>query len=830
MAARVFIWITTGGGAWAIAANWDDLTDATSPSQLVPGSQDSVSVTGPAGISVYALTGAAKLAAAQFAGNVILSGNVTATTLTAGSPIAGGLLQLAAGTSLQSATATLAGGSLLVNGTGTAFGVAGELTLGSVQTGAYGAAADLNVTAGGHASVLGVFLRTGSSQIYVDPTSVLEIGTLSTGAAGKLTIDTGYLLLGQGNADEYGALVDNGSLFASGGTLAVGAVTGYGHVGISANAVLLLNGACGPNELVEFSGANATLDIAAEADAPQGTITGFATGDVIDFRGSPISAAVYNASSANGGVLTLYYGNQVAAQLSLAGSYTTSTFLTAGDGSDGTLINVAAAIPGSGTLSPGTTAPDQYAWVATGSGAWGAAANWQDLTLGTNPAAIAPGAHDSVSIAASPSGFTVIAGPASASTLSITGEVALTGTYGIGLLSIGTVSAGSFTAGSLDLLAGTLLNVNAVSIGAGAISASGTGAVLATGGTLNMGGGYLGVGLPVTALSAAAGGKIRVGGGLVIGGGSGDSVTTDPSGAIEFGTLGNPAPGAVTIDAGASVTGNGSINPFGAIIDNGSITATGGALVLGSVTGSGALSIGAGALELTYATALPIAFASATSTLAIAGPAATPSGTLSGLVAGDVIDLLGSPVTNVQYVSNTGSAGGTLVMLYNGQSVGRLATTSNFKGLATILSSDGQEGTDIAFAVGSGGGGGTGQAGTDPLVWTGAANGNWSAGVNWNDTVNRQTRHPAAGHTNRGPDHRALWHQFPVHFRHRQLRQPPAGRQRLLFRQFHRRQPRPGPGRHQHRRGDRGHPGDHRAHHLQPGHLPDRRRRFPRRR
>ncbi len=732
MAARVFIWITGGGGAWAIAANWDDLTDGISPSLVAPGAQDSVTVTGPAGISVYALTGAANLTAAQFAGNVILSGNVTATTLTAGSAINGGLLQLAAGTSLQSGTASLAGGSLLVNGTNTQLGVAGQITLGSTQAGSYGPAADLNVTAGGHASVLGVLMSTASSQIYVDPSSIMEIGTLTTGARGKLTIDTGSLLAGQGNADEYGQLADNGTVYAFGGTLAVGAVSGYGHLVISANAALLLNGTCGPNELVQFSGANATLDIVAEAYAPQGTLTGFAAGDAIDFKGSPISAAVYNATSANGGVLTLYYGTQVAATLTLVGNYTTSTFLTAGDGSNGTLINVATAVSGSGTLSPGTSAPDQYVWNAAGSGAWGVAANWQDQTTGASPAAIAPGINDSVSIAASQTGFTVIAGPADAATLSLTGDVALTGTYGIGTLSIGTVAGTNFTNGGLDLLAGTVINAQSAAVGAGAISASGSAVLLAVGGTLSMGGGDTGVGLPVTALSASSGARIQAAG-LVIGGGSGDSVTTDPSASVEFGTLGHATPGAVTVDPGAAITGNGSINPFGAVVDNGSITAVGGVLVLGSVTGTGALAIGAGALELTYATALPIAFTSNTSTLAIAGPLAAPTGTLSGLVAGDVIDLLGSPLTNIQYVA--GSAGGTLVMLYNGVAVGKLYTTSTLKGLSTVVTPDGQGGTDIGFAVGSGGGGGTGQTGTDPLVWTGVANGNWSAGVNWDDIV-----------------------------------------------------------------------------------------------
>ena len=553
MAARVFIWITTGGGAWAIAANWNDLTDGISPSQVAPGAQDSVTVTGPAGISVYALTGSANLAAATFAGNVILSGSVTAGSLTAGSAINGGLLQLSAGTSLQSGTAALAGGSLLVNGSGTQFGVAGQITLGSTLAGNYGPAADLNVTAGGHAAVLGVLMRTASSQIYVDSASIMEIGTLTTGARGKLTIDTGYLLAGQGNANEYGMLVDNGAIYAYGGTLALGAVSGYGHLLIGANSALLLNGACGPNEQVQFSGANATLDVVAEAYAPQGTLSGFAAGDAIDFEGSPISAAVYNATSANAGVLTLYYGTQVAATLTLAGNYATSAFLTAGDGSDGTLINVATAVSGSGTLSPGTSAPDQYAWTATGSGAWGVAANWQDQTTGASPAAVAPGTNDSVSIAAAQTGFTVIAGPGNAANLSLTGEVALTGTFGIGTLSIGTVcrAAVSPMAGSIcwrarrSRTAGGDRSAPAPSRRPAVRSAAGSPAA-----RCRWAAGISGVGLPVTALSATYGSKIRALGGLVIGGGSGDSVTTDPScrhrirhrSAI-------PSTGAVTVDA-----------------------------------------------------------------------------------------------------------------------------------------------------------------------------------------------------------------------------------------------------------------------------------------
>jgi fibronectin-binding autotransporter adhesin len=734
LAARVFIWITTDGGAWAIAANWDDLTDSISPSLVVPGSLDSVAVTGPSGNSAYALTGNATLATAQFAGDVMLSGNVIATTLTAGLAAAGGVLQLTAGSSLQSSSATLAGGSVLVNGTNTQFGVAGQLTMGTALAGGYPAASDLSVTAGGHASVLAVLMRTANSQIYVDPSSIMEIGTLTTGAKGKLTVDTGFILLGQGSANQYGSLVDNGNIYAFGGTLAVGTVTGSGHLGISANATMLLDGPTSAGEQVIFAGGNTTLEIAAEAYSPLGTITGFATGDAIDYRGSPISAAVYNASSSTVGVLTLYYGTAVAAQLTLAGNYSASTFLTAGDGSNGTLIEVAPAVSGSNTASTGTSTPDIYAWTAIGSGAWGLAANWQDQTSGASPAAIAPGAANIVDIAVAQNAFTVIAGPANAASLSLNGEAALTGTFAIGTLSIGTVSGAGFTNGGLDLLAGAVIRSNAATVQAGAISAAGAGALLSVAGTLSMGGGITGVGLPVTALSATAGGRIRAGA-LIIGGGSGNSITTDPSGSVEIGTLANAGVGSVTVDAGAAITGNGSINPFGAVVDNGTITASGGLLVLGSVTGTGQLAIGNGALELTYATALPIAFTSTASTLAIGGPAAIPTGALTGIVPGDVIDLLGSPLSGVQYVAGaTASAAGTLALIYNGVTIGKLSA-GPFPKISFVATPDGQTGTDIGFLVGSGGSGAAGQTGTDPLVWTGAANGNWSIAVNWNDTV-----------------------------------------------------------------------------------------------
>jgi Ca2+-binding RTX toxin-like protein len=731
MPGRTFVWLSTGGGAWSVAANWDDVTDNIDPSQLVPGVQDSVTVEGPGGGAMETITGPADVAAALFEGNSQLAGSFAVGSLTVGASAGGGLLALAAGTTLQAGAASLVSGSMLVNGSASALDVSGTLSMGSAQT---GAAVILDVTDGGHANVLGLLMAEAAASIYVDPASVLEIGTLGMGVAGTLTIDAGAVLSGQGDANEFGAVANDGTILATGGTLALGTLTGTGTLDIGQEATLLLNGACGAGQTIAFQGANGTLDIKAEYFAPAGTLSGFAPGDAIDFSLSLISSASYTATGADGGILTLFYGTEVAARLILSGNYTGSVFLTSGDGAGGTIIGVAPASNGGGGPSPGTATPDLYAWVAPGSGAWNLATNWQDQTSGADPAAIAPGALDIVAIAAAQGSFSVISGPANAASLAITGELALSGAYGIGTLDIGQAAGANFTNGTLDLLPGTSIGAQSAAIAAGAISVAGSGAVLSVAGTLVLGGGLPGVGLPVTALTATAGGRIELGA-LVMGGGSGDSITTDPTGAVEIGTLGGAVAGAVTIDQGAALSGNGRVNPFGSVIDNGSIIASGGVLTLGSVSGDGVLSIASNAgLDLTDATSVPIDFLSASSTLGFAGASSAPTGTLSGVVPGDVIDLLGSPLTEAVFLSD-GTSGGTLALVYGTTVVARLTLSGDFTKDRFSILSDGEGGAAIVVAHVTGGTGGGGQAGTDQLAWTGAINGNWSRAANWNDVT-----------------------------------------------------------------------------------------------
>ena len=339
-----------------------------------------------------------------------------------------------------------------------------------------------------------------------------------------------------------------------------------------------------------------------------------------------------------------------------------------------------------------------------------------------------------MTIAASQSAFSVIGGPANAASTAITGEVALTGAFGLGTLTLGSVSGPSYTAGALDLLAGTRVAAKYVTVSDGALSLAGSHSSLSVGGTLVLGGTPLGVGLPTASLSVTQGAVVQAGT-LQMGGGSGDSIVTDPTGTLEVGTAGQAAAGAVTVDAGALLNGNGSINPYGLIVDNGTILASGGTLTLGSVSGTGSLAVAGGAtLELLAATAAAITLRGSQATgyagLAFAGALAAPTGVISGFTAGDVIEYEGSPLTSVQFVA--GSNGGTLLLIYGTAVVTRLNLAGSFTNARFIETPDGSGGTVVSLTTATGGGG-TAQGGTDPLAWTNPVSGAWGQPADWTD-------------------------------------------------------------------------------------------------
>ncbi len=730
MVARAFVWLSQGGGAWSLASNWDDTTDGQDPSLYVPGAQDSVFIGGPTGTGNETITGAGLAASAAFTGNTTLAGQFGFGLLSLGADGSGGLLGIAPSAIVQAGTATLATGSIVAGGLGSQLLVAGTLTLGTGQNGIGSASCTLDATNGGDIQAAGLSLDASAAHIYVDPTSIVEIGTAGGAQAGRFTIDSSIRVAGFGDADGYGLVTNNGTLAASGGLLLVGAVSGAGTLEIDAGSVLDLNGVCGPGEAIVFAGANGTLAIAAEHDAPAGVVTGFVPGCSIDFLGSPISSAIYATTGSNMGLLTLTYGSQIAATVILAGNYAQDVFLTAGDGAGGTLVTVAPGGGGGGSLSGGTAGPDVYSWIAPGSGRWNVAANWANSTTGKSPAAVAPGLNNLVSIAAPTTGFSVIAGPGDAATLGITGDLALTGAFAVGALTAGTASG---TAAMLDLLPGTTLATSSTIIADGAISLSGAGCALSISGTLVLGGGALGVGLPTATLSVAAGARVRAGS-LVMGGGSGDWITTDPTATVEIGTAGGAAAGAFTVDAGATVTGNGSINPYGSIVNFGTITASGGALTLGAVTGLGALAVnGGGTLDLVSRTAEAITMTGVGATLALSSELVTPTGVITGLVPGDVIDIQGDQIDAASFARDPSGNSGTLTLTYGTTPVATLKLVGGFVNQHFLTAPDGLGGTDILVSTYGGGGGGGGQGNTDLLAWAQPVSGSWNNAKNWID-------------------------------------------------------------------------------------------------
>src|SRR6185437_2450725 len=136
---------------------------------------------------------------------------------------------------------------------------------------------------------------TGFSTISVDTTATLEIGTGGSPAAGALTVDAGATLLGTGNLSA--KVVDNGTITASGGSLAIsGAVSGGGTLQIAGGATLLLNN----NQIgvaIDFTGSGGTLNFGGFISpfSPlnvTGTIADFVAGDNIVLNSTTIDSAV----------------------------------------------------------------------------------------------------------------------------------------------------------------------------------------------------------------------------------------------------------------------------------------------------------------------------------------------------------------------------------------------------------------------------------------------------------------------------------------------------------------------------------------------------------
>ena len=812
-----YVWSGPASGSWGVAANWTDAT-TSSPATSPPDSSNPVTINSLGPNVTQTITGTGSSAELTIDGNTSLAGTFTATGLTLADT--GWVnLQIQSGASLRDSGDATLGSEDDVTVLGGVFTVTGIFSGGRVgsQSGArvqVGALSNTNASVdatswfevgtvgGAKVGVFTVDAGATANSVGVGALSLANAGTITGGLIYTNEVDnTGSIVGAQFHAfgDSVdmsfnnsgsitltgdwlpGSLVDNGVVIADPSTTGlnnmVSDVTGTGQLQIAAGGDLT-TGTVGAGITVAFTGSGASLDISStsldSAKTYDAQITGFQAGDVIDYFGK-VTKATYNASN---GVLSLANGSTVVAKLHLVGDYSGDTFSATALTSGATLISVGG---GGDTSTPpaGTTTADQYVWSGPTPGSWDSAANWTDTTTSSNPAAVAPGIQDSVTInSGTPQIPQVITGTGNSAELTIGGDTTLAGTFSTGALDVAT--SGS----SLTVQSSASLTVSG--------DATTSGGLDATGGSVRVGGTLTGE------VSASNGGTVQVG--ALTG-----SAGVDQTSSIEVGTAGGARAGVFTIDAGATavggvdapaivnhgtmtnsggghvvdytgaVTNTGSIYgvDFHALNDNvnlsfnnsGTITLTGDWLagpvvnngvviaalsttglnnMVGPVTGTGQLQIGPGG-DLstgTVGSGQTVAFTGAGASLDISSGsldgAKTYDAKISGFAAGDVIDYAGK-VTQATY-----NAGNGVLSLANGSTVvAKLHLVGNYTGAiftATALTSGG-----TLISVGGGGDTSTPPAGTttaDQYVWSGPSPGSWDVAGNWTDTTT--SSNPAA--------------------------------------------------------------------------------------
>ncbi len=321
-------------------------------------------------------------------------------------------------------------------------------------------------------------------------------------------------------------------------------------------------------------------------------------------------------------------------------------------------------------------------------GSAGQVYNGQTLT----PAALAPAAGVQLTLGAG-------------TTLSAVGAVSLLGNAAQGVWTDSIVNAGLIT----DQLAGDTLaigstvfdNIGRIAVSGGGVLVLGD-AAFTNAGTLSIGhAAVVQVSLYDFFASPVSGPTVFTNAGTIVLAG----------GVLHEMTAGGLFPPVAFANAkGSQIGGAGAF--LAPVTNSGTIAAEGGTLSIGgTILGTGTLLIGAGATlnpEMGVASGQLAAFASSTGTLRLNQPGQF-AGTLSGYVAGDVIDLPGRAVSGVA-ISN-----GTLAVNTPGQ-LFRFASTVKLAG-ALEAGRDGHGGATIAIIPRAGGGGvGGGGVGGGPTV------------------------------------------------------------------------------------------------------------------
>jgi hypothetical protein len=345
-----YSWTSVKGGDWGNAGNWQDTTIKANPATIAPGTKDQVTIDN----SIDALrpylnstvdffqvvSGQGNAASLTTLGDVALGGIFNAPIVTVGTF---GNLSIVDGGQLTADQIHMDGAMLQV--------LHGTLTATGTVTSLYPilAAADHAVVRlGGFrdtAAPTGSFLN---SHIYLDATSIVEIGTAGTGVAGTLTVDSGAVLsvgfvagavLNNGTIlrGQYDGIVNNGTIVEAtilgainSGTIVGGRVqnvTGSGIVAAGKGSQSLLLGK-GVGQTVQYleTGSKLTINTGVTTTA---TIAGFSQGDTLVVNdASNADTASWVATGASIGTLSLSLSGTVLATVTLAGDYTGDTFFT----------------------------------------------------------------------------------------------------------------------------------------------------------------------------------------------------------------------------------------------------------------------------------------------------------------------------------------------------------------------------------------------------------------------------------------------------------------------------------------------------------------------
>ena len=331
-------------------------------------------------------------------------------------------------------------------------------------------------------------------------------------------------------------------------------------------------------------------------------------------------------------------------------------------------------------------------WTAT-DGAWSTSASWlsggvptpgDDVLIG-GPAAVA---------------FTVT-GPGISGSLALLGGVGLSGSFATGTLTVGASDLASARAGArLALSAGSTLAAASALLDYGSFTVNGAGSRLANAGALVLGT-PAAPGVPeVNTLAVQGGATVQVGSlTMTAGVDIYNAIRLDSSSSLEVGSAGTTTSGTVTVDAGRTLRGSGSVSAP-AIVNAGIIEAQGNLTLNASAAGSGVLVIDDGSTlalgSLSDATGNDVSFAGSSGTLALHsyfspgafGYLANLSGTIRGFAAADVIRYMGNPaVTGASYAPD-GSGQGTLTLLSGATAVGGLTLAGDYSGASFHVAAD----------------------------------------------------------------------------------------------------------------------------------------------